>query len=248
MNRPTVQLAAAGGQDGLAVGSPSATPVPDPQYLFPDNHATILRAPAQALVLPPKSQLELSGPVFGENETRSGDADLTRQGAGEPIGSRIIVHGSVTDSWGRPVPKTLLEIWQANAAGRYTHHTDRWTAPLDPNFHGAGRCLTDEQGRYRFVTIKPGPYPWRNHANAWRPAHIHFSVFGRSIQQRLVTQMYFPGDDLHFQDPIYNSIRDERARLRLVARYDHQLSIPEFALAYRFDIVLGGTDGTIWED
>ena len=221
--------------------------VPDPPYYFPANRATIHRAPKQPLVLPPPSRLELTGPAIGSDTVKASDSDLTAQGGAAPLGQRIIVHGRLTDSWGRPIVGRLVEVWQANAAGRYTHNSDRWDAPLDPNFFGAGRCITDEQGGYRFLTIKPGPYPFRNHANAWRPAHIHFSVFGRSISQRFVTQMYVPDDGLHFQDPIFNSIRDERARLRLVAQYDHGSTLPEYAPAYRFDMVLGGPDETMWE-
>jgi protocatechuate 3,4-dioxygenase beta subunit len=153
----------------------------------------------------------------------------------------------VTDSRGKPVPHTLVEVWQANAAGRYIHALDQHPAPLDPNFVGAGRCLTDAEGHYRFTTIKPGPYPWRNHHNAWRPAHIHFSLFGRAFSQRLVTQMYFPGDPLFYQDPIFNAVRDERARKRLVSAYDHGATLPEWATGYRFDIVLDGAHATPWE-
>jgi protocatechuate 3,4-dioxygenase beta subunit len=159
----------------------------------------------------------------------------------------MIVHGRVTDISGRPVAGTLLELWQANAAGRYIHKLDQHPAPLDPNFTGAGRCLTDADGNYRFVTIKPGPYPWRNHDNAWRPAHLHFSLFGRAFTQRLVTQMYFPGDPLFYQDPIFNSIRDERVRKRLIAAYDHRATTAEWATGYRFDIVLDGAEATPFE-
>jgi protocatechuate 3,4-dioxygenase beta subunit len=185
--------------------------------------------------------IELTSPVFGRAELGLLDNDLTRQHAGEPLGERIIVTGRVLDSGGRPVPDTLVEIWQTNAAGRYIHLRDQHPAPLDPNFTGAGRCLTDSTGRYEFVTVKPGAYPWRNHANAWRPAHIHFSVFGTAFTQRLVTQMYFPGDPLFAYDPIFNSIPDEKARERLVARFDMDTTVPEWALAYQWDIVLGAT-------
>ena len=160
----------------------------------------------------PQTVTEVTGPALGERDLGPLDADLTRQHAGEPLGERIIVHGRVLDGDGRPVPDTLVEVWQANAAGRYLHDLDRHPAPLDPNFSGAGRCLTDADGRYRFVTIKPGAYPWKNHHNAWRPAHIHFSLFGRAFTQRLVTQMYFPGDPLFDQDPIFNSVPDPAAR------------------------------------
>jgi protocatechuate 3,4-dioxygenase beta subunit len=216
----------------------------DPPYLFPDYRSTVLRSPRKALVLPPPGLTELSGPAFGDGDVRESDADLTLHGSGEAIGERIVVHGTVTDSLGRPVRGSLVEVWQANAAGRYAHALDQHPAPLDPNFVGAGRCLTDDEGRYRFTTIKPGPYPWRNHRNAWRPAHIHFSLFGRAFTQRLVTQMYFPGDPLFYQDPIFNGVRDERARKRMISAYDHTATRPEWATGYRFDIVLGGADAT----
>src|SRR5690606_34946788 len=176
------------------------------------------------------------------------DHDLTRQHVGEPQGQRIIVHGRVLEQDGRPVRSSLVEIWQANAAGRYRHVADNWPAPLDPNFTGVGRCLTDDDGRYRFVTVKPGAYPWRNHDNAWRPSHIHFSLFGRAFTQRLVTQMYFPDDPLFFQDPIFNSVRDEKARQRMIASYDHDTTQPEWALGFRFDIVLRGARASVFEE
>ena len=219
----------------------------NPPYLFPDYRSTVLRSPRHALIVPPPGATELTGPCFGPGDVRDTDADLTAHGTGEPIGERVIVHGRVTDAHGRPVRSSLVEVWQANAAGRYTHKADRHPAPLDPNFVGAGRCLTDQDGRYRFVTVKPGPYPWRNHHNAWRPAHIHFSLFGRAFTQRLVTQMYFPGDPLFFQDPIFNAVRDERARRRMVSTYDHSMTVPEWATAYRFDIVLDGADASVFE-
>ena len=220
----------------------------DNSYFFPDYRSTAFRSPGKALVMAPAGLTELTGPKFGQGDVRDSDADLTAHGSGEPIGERIIVHGRVTDSEGRPVRNTLLEVWQANSAGRYIHQVDQHPAPLDPNFVGAGRCLSDDDGHYRFVSIKPGPYPWKNHTNAWRPAHIHFSLFGRAFTQRLVTQMYFPGDPLFFQDPIYNSVRDERARKRMIAVYDHATTRPEWATGYRFDIVLGGTQATPFED
>jgi protocatechuate 3,4-dioxygenase beta subunit len=224
-------------------GSPARPPL-DPAYLFEDYASTVLRSPGKALLVPPAGWSELTGPQFGEGDLRQSDADLTVHGSGEAIGERIIVHGRVTDSYGRAVPSTLVEIWQANAAGRYIHSLDQHPAPLDPHFVGAGRCLTDDDGRYRFTTIKPGPYPWGNHANAWRPAHIHLSLFGRAFTQRLVTQLYFPGDPLFFQDPIFNSIRDEAARKRLISVYDHTATSPAWATGYRFDIVLGGAAAT----
>ncbi|WP_343978322.1 protocatechuate 3,4-dioxygenase subunit beta [Kribbella koreensis] len=219
----------------------------DPPYLFPDYSSTVLRSPGKALVMPPPGYVESTGPVFGTGDVRETDSDLTLHGVGEPIGERLIVHGRVTDTLGRPLAGTLLELWQANAAGRYVHKLDAHPAPLDPNFTGAGRCLTDADGNYRFVTIKPGPYPWRNHDNAWRPAHLHFSLFGQAFTQRLVTQMYFPGDPLFFQDPIFNSIRDEAARKRLIATYDHSATMQEWATGYRFDIVLDGATATPFE-
>ncbi|MBG0829162.1 protocatechuate 3,4-dioxygenase subunit beta [Planomonospora sp. ID67723] len=214
-----------------------------PPNLSPAYRSTILRAPSRPAVAfkTDPDAIELTSPVFGHQEVGALDADLTRQHAGEPIGERIIVTGRILDSSGRPIRNTLVEAWQANAAGRYAHEGDRHPAPLDPNFTGAGRCLTDDEGRYRFVTIKPGAYPWRNHHNAWRPAHIHFSVFGTAFTQRLVTQMYFPGDPLFPFDPILQSVPDAAARERLVAAFDLDVTEPEWALGYRFDVVLGRT-------
>jgi protocatechuate 3,4-dioxygenase beta subunit len=189
----------------------------------------------------PAGELERSGPVFGHERVGELDHDLTRQHDGEPLGERILVQGRVLDTRGRPVRDSLVEVWQANAAGRYAHAADTHPAPLDPSFTGAGRCLTDSDGRYRFVTVKPGAYPWGNHPNAWRPAHIHLSLFGRAFTDRLVTQMYFPGDPLFEFDPIFNSVRDAGARARLVCEFDLDQTVPEWALAYRFDVVLGGT-------
>jgi len=195
----------------------------------------------------PHTLSEMTGPLFGHDEVGSEDADLTRQHNGAPLGERIIVAGRVLDENGRPVPQALIELWQCNAAGRYRHRNDVHDAPLDPNFNGCGRVLTDNEGRYRFVTIKPGAYPWRNHPNAWRPAHIHFSLFGRALLMRLVTQMYFPGDPLLPLDPIFNSTADERARNRLIADFDLDTTVPEQALGYRFDIVLRGHSATPME-
>ncbi len=219
----------------------------DPPYLYPDYEATHLRAPSQPLILLPQSLTELTGPLLGPGRVQPTDADLTAQHDGEPIGERIIVYGRVADSDGRPVRDSLIEIWQANSAGRYRHDVDQHPAPLDPNFTGLGRVLTDSSGRYRFVTVKPGPYPWRNHYNAWRAAHIHFSLFGDAFPQRLVTQMYFPGDPLFGQDPIFNSVPDPRGRERLISRLELGESIPEWALAFRFDIVLRGREQTPFE-
>jgi protocatechuate 3,4-dioxygenase beta subunit len=218
-----------------------------PDYLFPRYASTVKRAPTQPLVVLPQTETELTAPVFGYGEVKRGDHDLTRQHAGAPIGERIIVSGRVLDENGRAVPNTLVEIWQANAAGRYPHRVDQHDAPTDPNFTGAGRALTDRRGHYRFVTIRPGEYPWRNHYNAWRPAHIHFSLFGQAFVQRLVTQMYFPGDPLLDEDPMYNCVPDERARKRLVSSLDWETTIPEHALGYRFDIVLRGPEETPME-
>ncbi|HJW59394.1 MAG TPA: protocatechuate 3,4-dioxygenase subunit beta [Actinomycetota bacterium] len=215
-----------------------------PPYLHPAYLATRLRAPDRPLVPLPHTLTEVTGPLLGDGRVAEPDHDLTRQHAGEPLGERIVVTGRLLDGDGRPLNGTLVEVWQANAAGRYRHEVDQHPAPLDPNFSGAGRCVTDASGRYRFVTVKPGAYPWRNHDNAWRPAHIHFSVFGRSFTQRLVTQMYFPGDPLLAHDPIYNSVPDPAARERLVARFDLAATQPEWALGYRFDVVVGGRAAT----
>ncbi len=219
-----------------------------PPSLHAPYTSTVKRTPTQPLVLLPHALTELTGPVFGHADVLPGEADLTMQHAGEPLGERIIVTGRVLNEEGKPVPDTLIEIWQANAAGRYIHVKDQHPAPIDPNFTGAGRCVTDADGRYRFVTIKPGAYPWRNHHNAWRPAHIHLSLFGHSFVSRLVTQMYFPGDPLFLFDPIFNSIPDEAARKRLISRFDLEVTEPEWALGYQFDIVLRGRDATPVEE
>ncbi len=218
-----------------------------PPYLYEPYRSTLLRAPRQPLILLPHTLSEITGPVYGHSAVTETDNDLTRQHAGEPLGERIIVTGRVLDENGRPVPHTLIEIWQTNAAGRYRHHHDNHPAPLDPNFTGAGRALTDENGVYRFVTIKPGAYPWKNHDNAWRPAHIHFSLFGPAFATRLVTQMYFPGDPLFHYDPIFQSIPDERARQRLIAQFDLGTTKPEWALGYQFNIILRGREATPFE-
>ena len=215
-----------------------------PDHLFPKYASTVKRAPTRPLVVLPQTLSELTGPLFGHDEVKPGDADLTKQHKGDPIGERIIVSGRVLDENGRPVPHTLVEIWQANAAGRYPHRVDTHNAPMDPNFSGAGRALTDAEGRYRFVTIRPGEYPWRNHYNAWRPAHIHFSLFGPAFATRIVTQMYFPGDPLLDYDPMYLCVPDEKARKRLISVFDWETTVPEFALGYKFDVVLRGRDET----
>ncbi len=220
-----------------------------PPYLYEAYQSTRRRAPSLPLVEVPLTISELTGPGPAISAITSEDADLTRNAGtgGEAIGQRIIVVGRVVDENGSPLPNTLLEIWQANAAGRYLHKRDQWPAPLDPHFLGMGRCLTDREGRYRFLTIRPGAYPWRNHPNAWRPAHIHFSIFGPSTLSRLVTQMYFPGDPLHELDPIMNSIPTEAARKRLIAAYDHGVTEPEWALGFRWDIVVRGDFATPFE-
>jgi protocatechuate 3,4-dioxygenase beta subunit len=218
-----------------------------PPLDFPGYRATRLRAPRQPLVPLPHRLTEVTGPLLGEGMVTGTDHDLTAQHDGEPLGERIVVEGRVLDAGGRPVAGTLVEVWQANAGGRYRHDVDRHPAPLDPNFSGAGRCVTDAEGRYRFVTVKPGAYPWRNHANAWRPAHIHFSLFGRAFTQRLITQMYFPGDPLFAFDPILGSV-PEAARERLVSQFDPEVTVPEWALGYRWDIVLRGRQATPLDD
>ncbi len=218
-----------------------------PPLDWPDYRSTRLRAPSRLRPLT-QTETELTAPWLGDRPLGDHDHDLTVQGEGEPLGERIIVHGQVReDGAGRPVPGTLVEVWQANACGRYRHAGDRHPAPLDPNFEGVGRCLTDREGRFRFITVKPGAYPWGNHENAWRPAHIHVSVFGRAFAQRLVTQMYFPGDPLFAFDPIFNSVRDPQARRRLVCAFDLSSTQPDRALAYRFDIVLRGQEETPFE-
>ena len=221
--------------------------VTQPPYLYPGYRSTVKRSPSRPLVLLPHTLTEVTGPVFGYDDVKPTDNDLTRAHEGEPIGERIVVSGRLLDENSRPVAHALIELWQANAAGRYRHAVDDHDAPLDPNFTGTGRVLTDAEGRYRFVTIKPGAYPWRNHYNAWRPAHLHFSLFGIGLAQRLVTQMYFPGDPLMAYDPMVNSIPDERSRERLVSAFDWENTIPDIALAYRFDIVLRGRDATPME-
>ena len=217
-----------------------------PPLLYPDYRSTVLRSPLRAPVALPQRLTEITGPLLGEDRVVPLDADLTRQSDAEPIGQRITVQGQVRDSDGRPVPDALLEIWQANAAGRYAHERDTWPAPLDPHFAGLGRTITDAAGRYRFTTIRPGAYPWGNHHNAWRPAHIHFSLFGRAFSQRLVTQMYFPDDPLMPYDPIVLSVPDA-ARGRLVSSFSMDRTQPEWALAYDWDIVLRGPGSTPFE-
>ncbi|MDQ0379630.1 protocatechuate 3,4-dioxygenase subunit beta [Amycolatopsis thermophila] len=214
----------------------------------PGYRSTALRHPKQPLVLLPQMLTEVTGPLLGPGRLGELDNDLTRQHAEEPQGQRILVHGRLLDGDGRGIPNSLIEIWQANAGGRYRHTGDNWPAPLDPNFDGVGRTITDSEGRYEFTTIKPGAYPWKNHDNAWRPAHIHFSVFGQAFTQRLVTQMYFPDDPLFFQDPIFNSIPDEKARQRMISRFDYSRTTDHWALAFEFDIVVRGREMSVFEN
>lgn len=220
-----------------------------PPYLYPAYGSTVRRAPKERLIPLTHGLAEPARPVYGEGDVRDIDSDLTSNASagGPALGERIIVTGQILDDRGRSIPGALLEVWQANAAGRYAHRNDQHDAPLDPNFTGAGRCLTDEEGRYRFTTIRPGAYPWQNHPNAWRPSHIHFSVMGRSFAQRLVTQMYFPGDPLLALDPIFNAVPGDAARRRLIATYDHEVTRPEWALGYRFDVVVCGGAQTPFE-
>ena len=222
--------------------------VPATLYDFPPYRSSILRHPTKNPKLVDPETIELLSPAYGQRDVAAIESDLTLQHTGEPQGERITVEGRVLDSWGRPLRNQLVEIWQANAAGRYIHQRDQHPAPLDPNFTGAGRIVTDDNGEYKFTTIKPGPYPWKNHINAWRPAHIHFSVFGTGFTQRIVTQMYFPGDPLFALDPIYNTIRRQKDRDALIADYDHDLTVPEFSMGYRWDIVVDGPDATWFED
>ena len=219
-----------------------------PPYDSPAYRSTALRHPNRPLHVLPQRLTEVTGPLFGHDRVGPGDDDMTQWFGGEAVGQRIVVHGRVVDSGGRAVPDALIEVWQANAGGRYRHVVDQWPAPLDPHFAGAGRVVTDAGGYYRFTTIRPGAYPWRNHLNAWRPAHIHFSLFGQAFTQRLVTQMYFPDDPLFFQDPIFNSVPDEKARARLMSAYDHDATTDHWALGFRWDIVLRGREQTPFEN
>jgi protocatechuate 3,4-dioxygenase beta subunit len=218
-------------------------PGTQPNHRHPPYVSSIKRAPSRPLVCLPHTLSEVTGPVVGADVADVKASDLTRQHSGHPLGERIIVSGRVLDENSRPVPHTLVEIWQANAAGRYQHKNDQHDAPLDPNFTGCGHALTDSEGRYRFVTIRPGEYPWGNHYNAWRAAHIHFSVFGPAFATRLITQMYFPGDPLIPFDPIFNCTADEKARNRLISVFDWETTMPVHALGYRFDIILSGREG-----
>ena len=219
-----------------------------PSPIYPFYKSTQLRGPARPLLPIKQALAQLTAPVYGADQLGPLDHDLTKNSVknGEPVGERIIVTGRVTDEDGRPVTSTLLEVWQANAAGRYVHKADQHNAPLDPNFSGAGRCMTDSEGRYSFMSIKPGAYPWGNHPNAWRPQHIHFSLFGDYFASRLVTQMYFPGDPLLAYDPMYQGV-PEHARELMVARFSLDVTQPDFALGYVFDIVLRGPQGSRFE-
>jgi protocatechuate 3,4-dioxygenase beta subunit len=221
-----------------------------PPALTPIYKTSTLRSPRDALLSLQGSLSEVTGPIFNHNELGPLDNDLILNfaRAGEPIGERIIVHGRVLDENNRPVPSTLVEFWQANAGGRYRHVSDTYVAPIDPNFGGCGRALTDADGYYYFRTIKPGPYPFRNYVNSWRPSHIHFSLFGSGFAQRLITQMYFEGDPLIPQDPILNTIPDSRAIKQLIAPLDLNASVPLDTLAYRFDFVLRGQRSTLFEN
>ena len=227
---------------------PRPKPGTQPKYLHEGYQSTLKRAPRQPLISLPHTLSELTGPVYGHNPIGETDNDLTRHFGDPPQGERIIVAGRVVDEDGRGVPNALVELWQANAAGRYLHARDNHPAPLDPNFLGAGRVITDDAGNYRFLSIKPGAYPWRNHHNAWRPAHLHFSLFGPAFVTRLVTQMFFPNDPLLPLDPVLGSITDADARQRLVSSFDLDLTEPEWALGYRFDIVLRGRRATPFEE
>ena len=221
-----------------------------PPAFTPVYKTSVLRSPRNALWSLQSSLSEITGPMFGPDELGPLDNDLILNYArgGEPIGERIIVHGHVRDESGHGVPKTLVEIWQANAGGRYRHRNDRYLAPIDPNFGGCGRVLTDENGHYAFRTVKPGAYPFRNHVNSWRPAHIHFSIFGSGFAQRLITQMYFEGDPLIPHDSILATIPDAAARNRLVALLDLNAAVPLDSVGYRFDIVLRGRRQTVFEN
>ncbi|GAB3520314.1 protocatechuate 3,4-dioxygenase subunit beta [Arthrobacter monumenti] len=231
----------AGYQQRRQEGEPPAL---QPSLDFPPYRSSILRHPTKNPRHVDPESIELASPAFGHTDVSELESNLTIVHSGEPLGERMVVSGRLLDGEGRPVRNQLIELWQANSAGRYIHKRDQHPAPIDPNFTGAGRCITDDDGNYSFLTIKPGAYPWKNHRNAWRPAHIHFSVFGTAFTQRIVTQMYFPGDPLFPLDPIYNSIVDPDARERLVAKFDHNLTSPEWALGYRWDIVLTGSKAT----
>jgi len=241
------EIAARHGRERDAAASAGVPQAAHPRRDFAPYRSTLLRHPTHELVRADPEEIELVSPAFGHTDVSPEEADLTIQHVGEPLGERIVITGRVLDGDGRPVRNQLVEIWQANASGRYLHKRDQHPAPLDPNFTGVGRLITGDDGSYRLTTVKPGAYPWKNHRNAWRPAHIHFSFFGSAFTQRLITQMYFPGDPLFALDPIYQSITDPAARERLVAQYDHDVSEPEWALGYRWDVVLTGPKSTWME-
>ncbi|MCG2621559.1 protocatechuate 3,4-dioxygenase subunit beta [Arthrobacter sp. I2-34] len=230
---------------GVEAGEAEET---QPRIDFAPYRSSLLRHPTKDLHHTDPETIELWSPAFGQRDVHILESDLTIQHNGEPLGERIVVRGRVLDGDGRPVRNQLVEIWQANAAGRYIHKRDQHPAPIDPNFTGVGRAITGDDGSYQFTTIKPAPYPWKNHHNAWRPAHIHFSLFGTDFTQRMITQMYFPGDPLFSLDPIYQSITDQKARDRLVATYDHNVTSHEWATGYTWDIVLSGSNRTWMED
>jgi protocatechuate 3,4-dioxygenase beta subunit len=216
----------------------------DPPYAFDQYRSTHKRSPKEPLVALPPGALDIPGPLVPAGFVRDGDNDLTIRGKSMPLGERMFLEGRLLDADGRPVRRSLVEIWQANASGRYHHPGDTHDAPLDPNFEGIGRTLTDDEGRYRFITVKPGSYPWPNHPYAWRPQHIHFSLLGNAPVQRLITQMYFPGDPLLDIDPIFNSVPDPEARKRMICRLDLPTGRENYALGYQFDIVLEGAKST----
>jgi len=226
------------------LGYRKPAPGTQPNHLYPPYVSSIKRAPKQPLISIPVTFSEITGPSFPKESAAPGTFDLTRQHKGKPLGERITVSGRVVDEDGQPIRRTLIEIWQANAAGRYLHRIDQHEAPLDPNFKGEGRTFTDDDGRYRFVTVRPGAYPWKNHYNAWRPQHIHFSLFGPAFATRLITQMYFPGDPLLEFDPVFHSVPDEAARRRLISMFDWLSTEPDLSLGFRFDIVLRGRNAT----
>ncbi|TFF20451.1 protocatechuate 3,4-dioxygenase subunit beta [Jiella endophytica] len=221
-----------------------------PPAFTPGYKTSVTRSPQKALIALDNTLSEMTGPVFGHGTLGTLDDDLIRNFAsdGDPIGQRIIVHGRVLDEDGRPVPGALIEVWQANAGGRYRHKKETYLAPLDPNFGGCGRTISGEDGSYRFRTIKPGPYPWPNGPNDWRPAHIHFSIFGHGFAQRLITQMYFEGDPLIWKCPIVATIPDKAAIERLIAPLDMANTVPMDSRAYKFDIVLRGRRSTLFEN
>lgn len=220
-----------------------AAPGSQPALDTPDYGSTRLRHPSRAPIRIPTTVTEATTPAFSPDHFTP-MLDMSRHAGGAALGERIVVRGRVLDEDGRPVTRSMIELWQANAAGRYDHPGDTHDAPLDPHFHGEGRVFTDDDGWYSFTSIKPGAYPWRNHFNGWRPNHIHFSLFGAGFAARLITQMYFPGDPLLALDPIYLGVPDQAARERLVARFDLETTKPEWALGYRFDVVLRGHAAT----